>query len=84
MEMAVKNRVTALMGEKQARENRVITPTVVANETNLTRQVIHKWINNEISSFRSDMIVTLCQYFECGVGDLLYIEDQQEPSLLEG
>lgn len=78
--MTVKNRITALMGEKQARENRVITPTVVATETQLTRQVIHKWINNEVVSFRGDMIETLCTYFACGVGELLYIEESHTPS----
>lgn len=72
----MKNRVAALIGEKQAKENRVITAAEVARETGLTRQVISKWINNEIVSYRSDMLQTLCDYFGCEVGDLLFIDRQ--------
>ncbi len=70
----MKNRVAALIGEKQAKENRVITAAEVARETGLTRQVISKWINNEIVSYRSEMLETLCKYFGCEVGDLLFID----------
>ena len=72
----MKNRVAALIGRKQERENRVITASEVARETGLTRQVISKWINNEIISYRSDMLETLCKYFDCQVGDLLYIDPE--------
>lgn len=70
----IKNRVAALIGEKQAKENRFISASEVARETGLTRQVISKWVNNEIVSYRSDMMEKLCAYFDCTPGDLLYIE----------
>ena len=73
----MKNRVAALMGEKQTRENRIISASDVARETGLTRQVISKWINNEIVSYRSDMLQKLCTYFGCEVGDLLYIDEEE-------
>lgn len=72
--MVVKNRVLALMGEKQARENRPINGAIVAREVGLTRQAISKWIKGDISHFSSDTIIALCKYFECEIGDLLYIE----------
>jgi DNA-binding Xre family transcriptional regulator len=72
--MAVKNKVVQLMGKKQEAEGRVITAAVVARETNLTRQVIGKWMRNEVSEFRGDMIDLLCDYFDCDVPDLLYRE----------
>ncbi|MEO8608934.1 MAG: helix-turn-helix transcriptional regulator [Chloroflexota bacterium] len=71
----MKNRVLALMGDKQSKENRTINASVVAEEVGLTRQVVSKWSRNEVVEFRSDIIVKFCQYFHVGIGDLLYMEE---------
>jgi putative transcriptional regulator len=72
----VKNRILALMGEKQAKENRSINQTDVAEATGLTRAAISKWARGEITQFNSETIERLCKYFNCGIGDLLYIEEE--------
>ncbi len=70
----MKTRLIELMGQKQTREKRVINASTVARETGLTRQVISKWVRGEVTEFREDMIDTLCRYFRCGLGDLLYLD----------
>lgn len=79
--MAVRNNLITLMGEKQAKEGRVINASVVAKETGLTRQAISKWTRQEVSEFREEIIERLCKYFECEIGDLLYIDwGNEQPS----
>lgn len=72
--MAVRNRMIELMGEKQMKESRQISASIIARETGLTRQVISKWMRGEVSEFRESMVEELCKYFKCQVGDLLYID----------
>lgn len=69
--MPVKNRLLILMSEKQASEGRPVTASSVARDTKLTRQVVTKWINNDVKEFRADMIKAFCDYFNCDVGDLI-------------
>ena len=78
--MAVKNRMVSLMGKKQAAENRTINASIVARETGLTRQAISKWVRGDVTEFREEMVQKLCKYFDCELGDLLYIdwEDTEE------
>lgn len=71
----MKNRLTALMGEKQAKMNKRVTPVDVADAVGLSRQAIHKWIHNQISSYPADTLDKLCEYFDCEVGDILYRVD---------
>ncbi len=78
--MPVKNRLNALMGEMQTRENRAITQAEVAEGTGLTRAAINKWKKGRITQFNSDTVERLCKFFNCDVGDLLYVEFEEEPT----
>lgn len=70
----MRNRLLVLMGEKQARDAKPINASTVARETGLTRQAVHKWLNNEITQFNDSTIEKLCEFFNCEIGDLLYID----------
>ncbi len=59
------------MSEKQLSEGKPITAATVARGTGLTRQVVAKWLKNEVKEYRADMIMAFCDYFNCGVGDLI-------------
>lgn len=76
--MAVNNRLVSLIGERQAKENKVINAAVVARGTGLTRQAIHGWLRGDVTTFKAETVEALCNYFDCEVGDLLYIE--RDPS----
>jgi DNA-binding Xre family transcriptional regulator len=66
------------MAEKQIRENRLITTVVIAQETGLSLPSVYRWVNDELQRFDSDGIVTLCEYFNCRIEELLVIEDNPE------
>lgn len=77
--MRVINRLAALIGEKQARENRVINVMTLAEEAGVTRQTVASWLSGEVRRFDEPVIVAFCKYFstedkKCNIGDLLYIE----------
>lgn len=70
----VKTRILQLMAEKQSRDGRIISPSVVADESEVSRQTIYNWINGDLRRFEESVVVKLCRYFDCKLGDLLYVD----------
>lgn len=73
------SRLASLMGEKQARENRIINAITLAEETGISKQTIYNWLTGNVRRFDEPVIVALCKYFStkerrCEIGDLLYID----------
>jgi len=62
------------MGAKQEREGRFINATVVAEEVGLSRTTIYNWINDDIRRFDEPTLKKLCDYFECEIGELIYLD----------
>lgn len=73
--LKLRSRLRVLMAEKSVREKRRITFGIVAEETRLSRPTIHKLGRDEIAQINGDVIARVCKYFDCKVGDLLYVED---------
>jgi putative transcriptional regulator len=71
----LRSRLKVLIAEKSLREKRRITLSTVAEETNLSRPTIIKLARDEVRQIRGDVIATVCSYFGCSVGDLLYVEE---------
>lgn len=71
------NRLAALIGEKQQKENRVIKVATIARETGISRQTIHKWLNNDLKDFKAESIEAFCRYFGCTVNDLIVIVEAE-------
>jgi DNA-binding Xre family transcriptional regulator len=76
--MQVINQVPRLMAQKQYKENRVISTTEVVTATGLSRATVLSWIKGEVTRFDKDAIIAFCRYFECGVGDLLTLEHDED------
>ena len=74
----MQNRLLALMGEKQAKMNKSVSASDVADAVGISRQGIHKWIHNQIASYPAETLDKLCEYFECEVGDILYRVEKPE------
>lgn len=72
--MTVKNRFRELLIAKAADEDRRSIPlTEVESVTKVTWNTLQSWDKNEIKRFDRDVLVALCEYFACDVGDLLYL-----------
>lgn len=71
----VRNRLGELLAIKSRAEERRISERQVARETGLSPITISKWTLNKTDYSSHEVLITLCNYFECGIGDLLYIEE---------
>jgi DNA-binding Xre family transcriptional regulator len=73
--MRIVSRVPILMAEKQMRENRRINASIIAREAGLSRPTVAHWVKSDFKRLDEETIITLCKYFQCGLGDLLTLED---------
>lgn len=67
--MKVKNRLHILMGEKRIR-----SINQLSKDTGITRQTLTRIYNEEAERLDFETIGTLCDYFGCEIGDLLYLD----------
>lgn len=72
---AVRFNFHSLMGQKGQRENRRITRRTVADETGISRHTVYAMADGSIKLIPTDVLIQLCGYFECNVGDLLTLVD---------
>jgi DNA-binding Xre family transcriptional regulator len=71
----VVSRVKFLLEEKEKREGRRISYRKVVEETGVSLTSIQNWIAGNATQYREEQILALCRYFNCEVGDLLQIDD---------
>ncbi len=67
-----------LTAQKGQRERRRISLRTVAEETGISRYTVYAFANDTISEYPKEVITTLCNYFDCTVGDLLLVEEASE------
>jgi DNA-binding Xre family transcriptional regulator len=73
--MAVLNRFSILLSEKETREKRKIDIKEVSNDTGISRTTLHKYKRQEATRFDGEVIEALCHYFDCKPGQLLVLEE---------
>lgn len=72
----LRNRFNLLLAQKALNEGRAkIVQSEVAAATGLADGTISRISNNKVSMYDNEVVVKLCEYFGCEVGDLLYIYD---------
>ena len=76
--MKVQNRLEELLARKQRIEGRKISKHALADETGLSVSSLYAWSRNETTRFDAAHIIILCQYFGCGVHDLLVLVEEDE------
>lgn len=77
----VVNRFAELLAAKARREGRgKISRGEVSQATGLAMATIDTYARNEVTRFDAQVIKALCDYFECEPGDLLVLEEVDEPS----
>lgn len=81
MTTVVRNRFFQLLSDKERRENRRITQSEVADAVGVSLHTIIRWMRNDISKFEASVVARLCDYFDCEVGDLLYLERDESFTL---
>ncbi len=74
----IANRFTELLAVKMRREGRKITHEMIAAATGLSTTTVGSWARNEVTRFDTPVVLVLCDYFDCGLGDLLVIETVED------
>ena len=69
----IKNRLPVLMAE-----NGIKTMTELSEKTGLDKNTISNWYNQKLKRYSTDTLNTLCDFFNCQIGDLLiYVPDEK-------
>jgi putative transcriptional regulator len=71
----VRSNLRVLVAQKGQRERRRISLRALADETGISYYTVTAIANDTISDYPKNVLASLCSYFECGIGDLLFVED---------
>ena len=74
MSTKVKNRFLILLGAKEQREGRRIRNKEIARAVGVNEHTVARWVENDVNMISVAVLEAFCKYFECDVGDLLYME----------
>ena len=69
------NRFRELLAIKERREGRNISQRVAAKEMGLAKTTVDRYARNEVSRYDEPIVLAMCEYLECELGDLLVIEN---------
>lgn len=73
----LRNRLLDLVTAKERNLRRRISQKELALLVGVSEPLISRWMKNQVKQFDGEVIEKLCAYFECEVGDLLYIEREK-------
>jgi putative transcriptional regulator len=66
------------MAQKGVQEKTQITQQMLSEATGVPQSTISKLINDRVERVERQTIVALCRYFDCEIGDLLFIDWSEE------
>jgi DNA-binding Xre family transcriptional regulator len=75
MKQRIKNRFTELLGKKVREDGRRISQREVADTLNIAKGTIDRIALNKTTRYDEHVILALCNFLECDIGELLYIEE---------
>lgn len=72
---SVKHRLVQLLLEKDMKTGRRLTQVEHAENIGIPENTLSRWMrNDEIKRIDHDIVVKLCAYIGCEIGELLYID----------
>ena len=74
----LRNNLTVLLAQKSRKERRRISVKKAADETGINPYTMYAIANDTIKEYSKDVLVKLCGYLDCEVGDLLTVEESPE------
>jgi putative transcriptional regulator len=73
MSKVLKNNLRILMAKKGVR-----TMVELEEKAGVSRQVLDRFEKDKSKRLDFETVVKLCNFFECEVGDLLYLEEERD------
>lgn len=74
----VRVRIAELIEAKSARDGKRVTQEMISQETGIPQGTLSRWAGNKVDRLDKTIMVKLCLYFECEIGDLLVMEMQRQ------
>ena len=71
------NKFRVLLAEKAEKEQGNIPLKEVERKTGITWTTLQSWANNKVTRFDEPVIIALCDFLECEVGDLLVYRKEE-------
>jgi putative transcriptional regulator len=78
MARKLRNRLLALVTERELKIGRRIKYVEIAEATGLANSIISRWMNGKVENYESRVVEKLCDYFECELWDLLVLEEVED------
>jgi len=63
---------------RDGRADRPITQNEIALATGIPQGTISRWVGDKVDRLDKDILKRLCDYFDCEIGDLLYLDRTPE------
>lgn len=76
--MQIKILVAEQAKAKAHREGRTINKNVIAEESGLSWPTVDNYWENKVQRYDKDVLLALCNYFECELEDLLVMVSEDE------
>jgi DNA-binding Xre family transcriptional regulator len=79
--MAVRHRIKELLEKKEKRERRTISIPQLAKEAGIPRQTLYPYMNlpnDTLTTITASVAERLCIYFQCPLGELLYVDQSMQ------
>ncbi len=74
----MRSNLKVLVAQKSQREKRRISLRTVVAETGINKNTIYAIANDTLREYPVDVMTTLCEYFNCDLSELLFLEDNEE------
>lgn len=71
----MRNRFLTFLAQKEIKEQRRIKINEIVAATGVSFTTVQRWMRNEVSKIEGTVIEAFCAYFDCDIGDLLYIDE---------
>ncbi len=72
----VNSKMKLLVAERELREHRRLSVRIITEESGASRSTVERLLNNTIKRVPLDELGALCRYFNCNVGDILQMEEE--------
>jgi putative transcriptional regulator len=70
----LRNKFIILLAYKEQQEGRRIPNKEIAEAVGVNEHTVARWVKNEVNMINVQVLEAFCNYFDCDVGDLLYME----------
>ncbi len=71
----VASKLKLLVAKRELRERRRLSIRIIVEESGASRSTVERLLNNTIKRVPLDELGALCRYFNCNVGDILYMAE---------